>query len=724
MKKALSLLLAALFVVAVIGTAAAEPSGSGEVAVKFDENSPYRVVNGVIYVGDKVFAGDIIGALVDKTGATVRTADGAALAATDAAGGGETLEVGGASAKILRLGDANVDGKINSRDVVGMMLSLVNSADAEKTTDVDGDGKLNAIDVTKLMKKLVGWDVVFDFPAQAATDEDGALGIYFASSMLRIAREDVAKHGTTEGVIYTAKNEIEDAHILVTSAESRSKLTFDVGEIKNAAGDVLDREVRYGYYYDNVIWRNLDYIPNDYSNYISGYWADPYPELRSTFDINANESQSFIVKVKTTAATAAGWYSAPVRVLDEGGRELKKTTLRVYVWNFAIDDHDLSRTTLDTYSQGLAGFFGSRFDKKYFNGENWQPWYKKWYDYVLENKMNTAELPYEITDDRVDEYLDDPRVTSFITQTGNQLNCWYEEGTAPALRAKYNKLKQKDEWLDKAYIYTVDEPWNVEGAERVRTQWNFAKEILDDIIGENRFQTIVPYYNNWFQEEKMDMTEYMWDFCNVFCPDAVCFSPAVKKLERIKNKDKYPQWGVYPEDKQIDKYGEYGPRYESLRERGDKMWWYICVTPVYPAPNFFITYQGAWSRIVLWQQYNVHADGFLYWSMIMWNMGEHDNRYITLKRVNGGDGLLLYPGTFWYGSDEPLPVPSIRFEVVRDGFEDYAYMRQIERFIGRDEALKYCDRCTTGTLYFSQDWHDIDDTRNEMGWKLEELNAD
>ena len=51
-------------------------------------------------------------------------------------------------------------------------------------------------------------------------------------------------------------------------------------------------------------------------------------------------------------------------------------------------------------------------------------------------------------------------------------------------------------------------------------------------------------------------------------------------------------------------------------------------------------------------------------------------------------------------------------------------MRQLEREIGRDAALAYTERVTTDVLVYSQDWHDIDGTRNEMGWELEELNAE
>ena len=712
MKKFICLIIVAATLFAPAGLMTANAEGT----LSFDANAPYRAEDGVIYVEDEVFAGEIVSCLTDKTGASVRGADDRALAATDIVAGGETLVSGGASAKILRLGDANSDGKVNSRDVVGMMLSIVNSLDAGKTTDVDGDGKLNALDVTKLMKKLVGWDVVFDFPAQTATDEDGAMKMYFASSMQRIRREDTTIHGKSDGTLYTAKNEIETAHFLLTSTEAKEGLTLDVGEIKNAADDVLEREVRYGYYYNTEMFNDLN--SQDFHNTTVGWWADPYPTLTGDFAIGANESKSFIVKVKTSADTAAGWYSAPVVVRDAGGNEIKRSTLYVYVWDFAIDDNKLSYTMFSTSSTGLAFYFGS-VDPKFYDGGVWGPLYKElWYDYCLENKMNLEELPYNLHDSRVNEYLDDPRVTSFVTVGGRLAENWDDPNlNVEGIHSDYAKLSQKREWLDKAYIYTVDEPYGVNGAELVKKQWNGAKAVLGDTF----FQTIIPFGNGWLSEIGKDMLDATYDYCNAFCPLSACFTYTIPTRERKKDKANWPDWGEYLADKQIEKYGQFEPRYEALRARGDKMWWYICIGPYYPHANYWNSYQGAWARVVQWQQYRYNSDGFLYWSISFWNVAEHDSRMINLKRTNNGDGLLAYPGTFW--SDTPDLVPSIRLEIVRDALEDFAYLRQLETYIGRDATLEYSNRCTTDVLHYTQDWHDIDDTRDEIGWKLEELNA-
>ena len=216
-----------------------------------------------------------------------------------------------------------------------------------------------------------------------------------------------------------------------------------------------------------------------------------------------------------------------------------------------------------------------------------------------------------------------------------------------------------------------------------------------------------------------DMFEFSLDYCNAICPQSNCWTISAPRRERMKDKATYPAWGEYMEDGALAKYGQFRPRYDKLRERGDDMWWYICIGPQPPYANWLIYQQGSVNRTVLWQQYFYDIDGILYWSTTAWDMGEHDHRSINLKRINNRDGLLIYNGGMC--DEGPVPVPSIRLEQVRDGIEDFQYLRQLERELGRDAALGYTTRVTTDILRYSDDYHDIESAREEMGFVLEAL---
>ena len=77
----------------------------------------------------------------------------------------------------------------------------------------------------------------------------------------------------------------------------------------------------------------------------------------------------------------------------------------------------------------------------------------------------------------------------------------------------------------------------------------------------------------------------------------------------------------------------------------------------------------------------------------------------------------------WDREAGPEPVPTCRFEAVRDGIEDFQYLKQLERIIGedgRDEMLsRYVTRLATDVTHFSQDYRFMEQVRAELGFELE-----
>ena len=205
------------------------------------------------------------------------------------------------------------------------------------------------------------------------------------------------------------------------------------------------------------------------------------------------------------------------------------------------------------------------------------------------------------------------------------------------------------------------------------------------------------------------------------CPQSYAFTKYYTNAERKEAKkngiELFPP-GTYvnawTEDEIWKLFGKQWPqRYDEYAEQGLRRWWYICASPMMPHPNYFRYYQGAPARITLWQQYMFHVEGLLYYATQN-NWGK-----INLRRnENDGDGLLLYWGELW-GQDGP--VPSIRWEYIRDGIEDFQYFSQLERLgLSRDEVIKnYINRNTTDLLLYSEKHYDIENVRTDMGFMLE-----
>lgn len=717
MKKTIASLLAASMLIA----PSVATAGNDIPALELDGASPFSAKDNIILVEKDTTAATVRSAFRSNRDIVLTAPDESVLLLSDKVGSGVSVRHSGSDEKMTLIvpGDANGDAKINARDVIGSMRAMLGQTDGiyMQAADVDHDGTVNAKDVIKLMRYLVGYNGELNAADRVVADnDDEQITMYFDSMLHRIERGDTEVHGSADGLFYTAKNELEDAQLVITSEAAKKDLTLEVSAPTNENGKTLGYEVRYGHYYALNMFDADSLLRGDSAHPGEGYYTDPYPPLTGAFDIGKNESKSFMVQLDVPADAESGYYKSDVILKDSAGNEIKRATLRFYVWDFVLDEETACDTLFNQSPYGLAGYYSQMYDIKYADGNIWYPIYlRNFYDYMLKNRLAGYTIPCEIASAEADKYMSNPRVTSFVAFGGTDSVDWTSEEDRAKLKARYDKLQTNPEWAEKAYIYTVDEPWGLGGAEMVKNQWNQAKSVL----GDTPFNVVIPFGNMYMDDLGVDMLDYLWDYSNGFCPSSGVLTPSAPSTERRENPELYPAWGDYTAERAIRKYGTFQPRYDKLRERGDNMWWYVCCSPEFPYANFFNFYQGAWTRAVLWEQYIVNSDGLLYWETALWQLGEHDSRKINLKRTGGGDGLLVYDGMLW-GAPEPTPVPSGRLEAVRDGIEDFQYMRQLEREFGRDEVLKYVTRITTDVTHYETDYREMVKVRTEMGFALED----
>ena len=100
---------------------------------------------------------------------------------------------------------------------------------------------------------------------------------------------------------------------------------------------------------------------------------------------------------------------------------------------------------------------------------------------------------------------------------------------------------------------------------------------------------------------------------------------------------------------------------------GKETWFYVDESPARPYANLFLDFAGMEHRILFWQASVLGFQGMHYWCV---NYSEPDQNpwksLLDATPVNG-DGCLVYPGP-------QGPVSSIRWEIVRDGIEDFDYL--------------------------------------------------
>jgi len=142
-----------------------------------------------------------------------------------------------------------------------------------------------------------------------------------------------------------------------------------------------------------------------------------------------------------------------------------------------------------------------------------------------------------------------------------------------------------------------------------------------------------------------------------------------------------------------------------LAPKGREFWSYLCTGPKSPWVTLFIDHPAVNLRMWLWMTFKWGLKGILVWRADYWNSptlfppGVLQNPWadpmsytvgygLPYGQVNhwgNGDGRFLYPPNRDPGRDKTKylcgPVNSVRWEILREGIEDYEYFVLLERAI-------------------------------------------
>jgi hypothetical protein len=162
---------------------------------------------------------------------------------------------------------------------------------------------------------------------------------------------------------------------------------------------------------------------------------------------------------------------------------------------------------------------------------------------------------------------------------------------------------------------------------------------------------------------------------------------------------------------------------QTYRAAGARFWWYVCTGPKAPYCTLFIDHPATELRVWLWQTWQRDISGILVWSSNYWtssaafpNAAHPQNPYQdpmgyvsgystpkgTKRHWGNGDGRFVYPplsaavpGASGPGPVLQPPVSSVRFEMLREGIEDYEFLYLLRELLevskGNISAAEYAE---------------------------------
>lgn len=168
--------------------------------------------------------------------------------------------------------------------------------------------------------------------------------------------------------------------------------------------------------------------------------------------------------------------------------------------------------------------------------------------------------------------------------------------------------------------------------------------------------------------------------------------------------------------------------------KGGEITWYISCDQVYPQPNYFIDAPAMDPVMVPWITWRHGLNGILYWSINYWPQTPDpwldpvtflSGFFCSRGSVLNGEGSLVYPGSrtkqYTGQRDVDGPVSSIRFELLREGIEDYEYLWLLKSLGDGAFADEAAREMVVDVRAFSRSVEKLFELRERMAARIEGL---
>lgn len=335
---------------------------------------------------------------------------------------------------------------------------------------------------------------------------------------------------------------------------------------------------------------------------------DPLPPARAV-DLEPGMLRGWWVLIHTPDELPAGEYRGNITVAATG-QKLATLRLRVNVWPFTVPRGNHYGGSFGVWGQQMA-----EQEQVKVGSEEYNRLYRRYLDFLLEHRMIPRALPGDLRSEETARWLDDERVASFPISTPAGWARIMNEEQVARFKEECDFLRGKG-WLRKGYVYNFDEPEEKDYAFAVE----MAKRIRE--AGKD-----IPILLTEQPEEGLHGAVDIW------CP-------------------------------LLNLYAATEQRCRERQQKGEHVWWYVCLAPGAPWPNYMLTNDPVDARVLSWLQVKHGVEGELYWAATCfpgdaWAQG--------LNPQWPGDGYLCYPGKP-RGLDGP--VTCIRAEAIRDAKED------------------------------------------------------
>ncbi|RKY04907.1 hypothetical protein DRP77_02560 [Candidatus Poribacteria bacterium] len=476
--------------------------------------------------------------------------------------------------------------------------------------------------------------------------------LWAVDSLTRVFEETSPEEGVGLISIKCAQNEYESAQLVITAKRDLRRVRVRIGELRGPDGGVIPPEsIRANFVGFIPLSRNTPNTP-DYELERKAPCRVPDPLLDlEEIDLEKGKSQPVWITVHVPKGTPPGTYEGRVEVICEEGRGELPVEVEVLPFELPDERHLLVTNwfsvgniakahgvklwsdeffeILSKYARLMAEHRQSVFlvpwslvrvykegDELSFDFSLFDRFVETFMEAGVEGRIEISHVAHPKSGWGTEVVLSN--VTAIDRETGEKVSLPPEKGLGPLLSALQRHLEERG-WLDKAMIHISDEP-SVSNID----SWKRASEFV------------------------------------------ARYAPKLRRIDAIEGTDFEGYLEVWVP--KLNYFTTWRELFERARERGAELWFYTCCHPFGFFPNRFLDYPLVKTRVLHWINYAYDLKGFLHWGLNFWRddpFGE------PAPNLPPGDTHIVYPG-------REGPLSSIRFDVMRDGIEDYEYLVLLE----------------------------------------------
>lgn len=380
------------------------------------------------------------------------------------------------------------------------------------------------------------------------------------------------------------------------------------------------------------------------------------------FDVWEDQHQPIWVDVFVPVDAAAGEYTGKVTVKAANAKTVE-LPVKLTVWDFALP----AGPTMESHFGGfnyLASYYKIKPDS-----ENYQILEDRYSEMLAAHRINpclpdrllpkvaedgTATFD-EATDKAVSDFVSKCRVTNIDVPRPPFKDPWNTEKdkTGRFYRSWCDYLEKKG-WLNRAYLYMLDEPNDPDAYNEVRMR----SKVLDEVEPRLRKLVVEQPYTQAASWGVLDGAIDIW--CPLF---GFIDEENVKRVQAQRDT-------VWSYTALVQTAPPYHPQYERVKNDLPPFWQID-----FPVTSY---------RIASWVNRRYGITGLLYWQTVFWKCPDRNPWDDPGFRIRwNGDGFLFYPGD---QAGIEGPVTSVRLKNIRDGLEDYEYFALLDARGGKDVA--------------------------------------